>query len=68
MIRQELAGGRTDREVGGPADGRAGRRSNVTVRDTGALYSIEDVVDETGAGLRQLPTGDITNAPAWGDR
>jgi DNA-binding transcriptional MerR regulator len=49
VIRQELAGGRTDREVGGPADGRAGRRTSVTVRDTGALYSLEDVVEETGA-------------------
>jgi DNA-binding transcriptional MerR regulator len=49
VIRQELAGGRTDREVGGPADGRTSRRTNVTVQDTGALYSLEDVVEETGA-------------------
>ncbi len=49
VIRQELAGGRTDREVGTPADGRTGRRATVTVRDTGALYSLEDVVEDTGA-------------------
>ncbi len=49
VIRQELAGGRTDSEVSGPPDGRAPRRTMVTVRDTGALYSIEDVVEETGA-------------------
>jgi DNA-binding transcriptional MerR regulator len=49
VIRQELAGGRTDREVGGPPDGRTPRRATVTVQDTGALYSLEDVVDETGA-------------------
>ena len=49
VIRQELAGGRTDREVGGPGDGRTSRRTTVTVQDTGALYSLEDVVEETGA-------------------
>jgi DNA-binding transcriptional MerR regulator len=49
VIRQELAGGRTDREVGGPPDGRTPRRATVTVRDTGALYSLEDVVEETAA-------------------
>jgi DNA-binding transcriptional MerR regulator len=48
VIRQELAGGRTDREVA-PADGRTLRRAVVTVRDSGALYSIEDVVEETSA-------------------
>jgi DNA-binding transcriptional MerR regulator len=52
VIRQELAGGRTDREVGAPADARPGRRANVTVRDTGALYSLEDVVEETGADAK----------------
>ncbi len=49
VIRQELAGGRTDSDVGGPADGRTSRRTSVTVRDTGALYSLEDVVEETSA-------------------
>jgi hypothetical protein len=50
VIRQELAGGRTDNEVatrGG--DGRSVPRATYSVRDTGALYSIEDVVEETSA-------------------
>jgi len=51
VIRQELAGGRSDREVAAPAagDGRPMRRTAVTVRDPGALYSLDDVVEETGA-------------------
>jgi hypothetical protein len=49
-IRQELAGGRAEREVAAPsADGRPLRRATVTARDPGALYSLEDVVEETGA-------------------
>jgi DNA-binding transcriptional MerR regulator len=49
VIRQELAGGRAEREVVSPAETRALRRASVAVRDGGALYSLEDVVDETGA-------------------
>jgi DNA-binding transcriptional MerR regulator len=56
VIRQELAGGRAEREVAagplGPRDAaeRLGvRRSAVAVRDQGAQYSLEDVVEETGA-------------------
>ena len=49
VIRQELAGGASDREVSTAGDGRALRRATVSVRDTGALYSVEDVVEETGA-------------------
>ena len=54
VIRQELAGGRAEREVatGTPAptsDGRSLRRALVSTRDPGALYSLEDVVEETGA-------------------
>jgi DNA-binding transcriptional MerR regulator len=48
VIRQELAGGRAEREVAAPVDGRSLRRAMVT-RDPGALYSLEDVVEETGA-------------------
>jgi len=49
VIRQELAGGRAEREVAaGAVDGRALRRASVT-RASGALYSVEDVVEETGA-------------------
>jgi DNA-binding transcriptional MerR regulator len=51
VIRQELAGGRADREVTTPGSGdRVGlRRGAVTVRDRGALYPLEDVVEDTGA-------------------
>ncbi len=48
VIRQELAGGRAEREVAAPGDGRSLRRAMVT-RDPGALYSLEDVVEETAA-------------------
>jgi DNA-binding transcriptional MerR regulator len=52
VIRQELAGGRAERDVTtAPAatDGRSLRRALVSTRDPGALYSLEDVVEETGA-------------------
>ncbi len=50
VIRQELAGGRAEREVTAPAsDGRSVRRALVSTRDPGALYTLEDVVEETGA-------------------
>jgi DNA-binding transcriptional MerR regulator len=49
VIRQELAGGRADRDVAAPGEPRSLRRATVTVRDPGALYSLEDVVEETGA-------------------
>jgi DNA-binding transcriptional MerR regulator len=48
VIRQELAGGRAEQEVAAPGDGRSLRRAMVT-RDPGALYSLEDVVEETAA-------------------
>jgi DNA-binding transcriptional MerR regulator len=48
VIRQELAGGRSDPEVG-PGDGRPVRRGMMTVRDPGSLYSLGDVVEDTGA-------------------
>jgi DNA-binding transcriptional MerR regulator len=56
VIRQELAGGRTERDV---APGNFGsrqaaerigvRRSAVAVRDQGAQYALQDVVEDTGA-------------------
>jgi DNA-binding transcriptional MerR regulator len=50
VIRQELAGGRAERDVTPPAgDHRSPRRAAVVVRDGGAMYSLEDVVEETGA-------------------
>jgi DNA-binding transcriptional MerR regulator len=62
VIRQELAGGRAERDVastggggaGGGSDRTALRRASVTVRDTGALYSLEDVVDDTGAEAKLI--------------
>jgi DNA-binding transcriptional MerR regulator len=55
VIRQELAGGRAERDVTpagpGPAGGEARpvRRSAISAAANGALYSLEDVVEETGA-------------------
>ena len=54
VIRQELAGGRAERDVAAasPASARplaATRPALVSIRDPGALYSLEDVVEETGA-------------------
>src|ERR1700742_595796 len=45
VIRQELAGGRSEREVAstGSGDGRPMRRTLVASKDPGALYSLEDV-------------------------
>jgi DNA-binding transcriptional MerR regulator len=54
VIRQELAGGRAERDVTASGDGRTIRRSTVTVRDPGALYSLEDVVEETGAEVKLI--------------
>jgi DNA-binding transcriptional MerR regulator len=51
VIRQELAAGRGDSEVakGKAPDPRALRRATVDVRGPGSLYSLDDVVEETGA-------------------
>jgi DNA-binding transcriptional MerR regulator len=51
VIRQELAGGRAERDDAIPAAGErpAPRRAGVRVRDSGSLYSLEDVVEDTGA-------------------
>jgi DNA-binding transcriptional MerR regulator len=55
VIRQELASGRTEADIASPApdpDNAAAarqRRTHMSVRDSGALYSLEDVVEETGA-------------------
>ncbi len=50
VIRQELAGGRADRDVAPPTGERPGPRlAGVRVRDSGSLYSLEDVVEDTGA-------------------
>jgi len=50
VIRQELAGGRSERDVSaGDSASRPLRRTAVSVRDPGALYSLEDVLEETNA-------------------
>jgi DNA-binding transcriptional MerR regulator len=55
VIRQELAGGRAERDVTpaspGPAGGEARpmRRSAISASANGALFSLEDVAEETGA-------------------
>jgi DNA-binding transcriptional MerR regulator len=65
VIRQELAAGRSFEETPAPAstapgaakptDGRPGaalRRLTFSLRDKGAMYSLDDVVEETGADPR----------------
>jgi DNA-binding transcriptional MerR regulator len=55
VIRQELAGGRAEREVAAaPVDGRALRRASVTGRDAASLYSLDDVVEDTGASAKLI--------------
>jgi DNA-binding transcriptional MerR regulator len=54
VIRQELAGGRADGDLAPaagpkPPDVRHLRRTAVAVKGPSALYSLEDVVQETGA-------------------
>jgi DNA-binding transcriptional MerR regulator len=49
VIRQELASGRAETEVAAPGEARSLRRATVTARDSGALYSLEEVCEETGA-------------------
>jgi DNA-binding transcriptional MerR regulator len=52
VIRQELASGRAQvagaAKAGGPADGRR-LRAAMTVRERGALHTLEDVIEDTGA-------------------
>ena len=58
VIRQELATGRTETEIASPqagSDARPGaalRRLTFSLRANSALYSLEDVVEETGAERR----------------
>jgi len=59
VIRQELAGGRAEEEVAGARGGatqrpdiRHLRRAAVAVKGPGAVYSLDDVVEETGASPR----------------
>jgi DNA-binding transcriptional MerR regulator len=58
VIRQELAAGRTESDVAAPSAGsgdgqaRRKRRPSVTAPSAGALYSLDDVVEETRADPR----------------
>ncbi|HEX2398119.1 MAG TPA: MerR family transcriptional regulator [Solirubrobacteraceae bacterium] len=54
VIRQELAAGRTDAGVRGGSGGRDGglRRTSVTVRERVPAYTLEEVLEETGAEER----------------
>jgi DNA-binding transcriptional MerR regulator len=68
VIRQELAAGRTEDDMPGPVGGagdgspppevaRPGaalRRLTFSLQDRGALYSLDDVVEETGAERRLI--------------
>ena len=61
VIRQELASGRTEGAVG-PSAGASGdaagqrnrRRPSVTAPNSGALYTLEDVIEETRAEPRMV--------------
>jgi DNA-binding transcriptional MerR regulator len=52
VIRAELAGGLTERDVAAPSDGRSRRRAMVSTQDPGPLYSLEDVCEQTAADPR----------------
>jgi DNA-binding transcriptional MerR regulator len=75
VIRQELAGGRVEREVSSPSagDGRALRGTSTSVtRETGSLYSLDDVVEDTGASAKLIAElvdfGVIKGEPRAGSR
>jgi DNA-binding transcriptional MerR regulator len=81
VIRQELAGGRVDREVSSPGagagagagDGRAVRGTSTSVtRETGSLYSLDDVVEDTGGSAKLIAElvefGVIKGEPRAGTR
>jgi DNA-binding transcriptional MerR regulator len=53
VIRQELSGGRAEREVAASGDGRSLRRASVT-REPGAVHSLQEVVEETGASAKLI--------------
>jgi len=50
VIRQELAAGRTEESVGpAPGERRRPRRATVAVHGNGAVYRLDEVLEETGA-------------------
>jgi len=54
VIRQELAAGRADSDTptGAAPDPRTLRRSSVAVKGSGAVFSLAEVLDETGADAK----------------
>jgi DNA-binding transcriptional MerR regulator len=62
VIRQELAAGRAEKDIASPAAGdaqpqrpqAAARRTTFSIRERGALYSREDVIEDTGANAKLL--------------
>jgi DNA-binding transcriptional MerR regulator len=54
VIRQELAGGRAEREMASPGDGRTLRHTSVTGAAPAALYSLDEVVEETNATAKLI--------------
>jgi DNA-binding transcriptional MerR regulator len=80
VIRQELAAGRTEADIAQPApaptgDARPGaalRRLTFSIRDRGALYSLDDVVEDTGADPRLIAEleefGIVRGVPRGGTR
>jgi DNA-binding transcriptional MerR regulator len=77
VIRQELSGGRANREVSTANEQPAAqmRRTRVSTQDPGALYSIDDVVDEVGADKKLIGElvefgvirGDVRNGTRYFD-
>jgi DNA-binding transcriptional MerR regulator len=76
VIRQELAAGRTDDSVGtGEAAQSRPRRATVAMRGAGSHYSLEEILDETGAErslVRELEEygvikGDKREGETWYD-
>jgi DNA-binding transcriptional MerR regulator len=63
VIRQELAAGRTEAELEPPpgGDSRAAKRATFSLRETGATYTLEEVLEETGAEARL-----VTELEEWG--
>src|SRR5689334_8555189 len=49
VIRQELAAGRTDESVGAGEAQQRPRRATVAMSGTGSHYSIDEILEETGA-------------------
>jgi DNA-binding transcriptional MerR regulator len=75
VIRQELAAGRTDDSVGGGEAQARPRRATVAMRGTGSHYSIDEILEETGAAralVRELEEygvikGDKREGETWYD-